>query len=335
MFNNIFEPIIIHFVESNDNINNNNEFFVDYRDLAKIIINIATFGKDVKILNENNEIILDFWNSIDNQLSEEFRNSINDIIIALMGNNHLNLDVFLQLPIFQGIVNNNQIQTDFRTHFNILYDKLIEYNNVDVEAIDFSDYNDNPDDLQLKSDDEEDQYNGEVGVKGISPKKNSIFSIIRKTEFKPNKLFEYLKINVENYIDNSKFFNKFMHKLHDNIDKIDNLPGFFVEKDKLTEKNNSFSTFSLIIKDLKYKKNDNEDDDEEDEENDETPLMIKLELIEYDGKNKETDKHNSNKKTFYLTFNYIVGDEIYHYYQYIKLFKEKAKKLLKEYFNKK
>ena len=127
-----------------------------------------------------------------------------------------------------------------------------------------------------------------------------------------------------------------MHELYNDIDKIKNLPNFFIEKDKLTEKENSFLTFSLCIKDLKYKKNDdNNDDDEEDEDKGENPLTIKLELIEYNDKSKESDNHNSNKNTFYIVFNYIDGGEINHYYQYIKLFKEKAKEILRKYFQKK
>ena len=107
MFNNDFEPIIIHFVDSSDNINNN-QYFVDYKNLAKIIINIITFGKTVEIICEKNKFQFKidtnsydkenkekFCNSLENQLSEEFNNNIINIIIELMENNHLNLDNIL------------------------------------------------------------------------------------------------------------------------------------------------------------------------------------------------------------------------------------------------
>jgi len=57
-------------------------------------------------------------------------------------------------------------------------------------------------------------------------------------------------------------------------------------------------------------------------------LIINLELIEFDDKSNDTN----NQKKFYLLFNYIQG-EILYYYQFLKLFKQKAREILNGYFS--
>ena len=65
------------------------------------------------------------------------------------------------------------------------------------------------------------------------------------------------------------------------------------------------------------------------EENEQT-LMINLELIQY----IDTNKKENDKDKFYLVFNYKSG-EISYYYHCVKFIKDKAKSILKSFFNEK
>ena len=64
-------------------------------------------------------------------------------------------------------------------------------------------------------------------------------------------------------------------------------------------------------------------------------LVINFELVKFKennkNENKENENINSNKEIFYLLFNFSQG-EISNYYHCVKIFKEKAKIILKSFF---
>lgn len=110
-----------------------------------------------------------------------------------------------------------------------------------------------------------------------------------------------------------------------------------------TQKDDNYLFFSVNIKTEENNNDEIIDDDEinnneekqdsnninynniiyENENNENEYLNIKIELLKY---SKITTDY---KEKYYLMFNYIDG-EIYDYYNYLKIIKEKAKKLLKK-----
>lgn len=327
MLNNAFEPIIIHFMESIDNINDINLFAKDYRDLAQILLNLMVV-KDVIIrkegnklkflLNRKNQTEKNFWNSISLEY-QEFE-EIKEIIYQLMDDN-LNVDNLLNS--LQNVGQNQQIQNEAHSYFQKLLEDIKNCKEgADYEKIDFFNCLGKPDDCNLQLFDKNNNNNN-YGMKECSDtSEEKICSIIRQTYFKPNRIFlEYLTIKAENLKEKSNFFKNYMKKLYLELCNINNFPGFFIEREKLTDE---YSSFYLDIKELENK---NCKDEETIENN---ILTINIELIEYiESINKEC-----NIRTFYLLFNYKEG-EIYYYYQYVKLFKKKAKEVLKELFDKK
>ena len=325
MLNNNFEPIIIHFKESVDGINDNNQYLIDYKGLAEILLILMSRGKYIKI-KENGRIKMNnmtlskeqLWKAIN--LEYHIRVNFKEIINALLGNNIINLNVLLQNSWLQGVAQNQAIETETRNYFNDLHILLNDAQNTsDNVEQDFSEYIGGPDnDISLFN-----NANNIGNMKGVPEntiENNFEKKEIRKTSFRPKGiLYEYLLIKLENYYDNSKFVNNYMLDLYYNIPNVVNLPGLTVEMDNSSDE--VFLSFDTIIKELKK-------DNKDDEETKEMPLIINLELIELDD-NIEMIK--SNKRYFYLLFNYIQG-EIYYYYQYVEIIKLKAREILKKLF---
>ena len=326
MFDNSFEPFIIHFIEANDNINNNLDFVEDNQALANILLILISDGLDVKIETKNNKLKFFnngkgipeelFWKYVGNP-SEDFK----DIIRSLMENNNINLSNLLQNPWFQGVVQNPQIIDRMREFFNTINQNLID-NRIDDIVYDFSEYIGN---TQINAKNFS-LFNDDINMKSISG--TNIIEIfekmeIRKTKFKPNGvLFNYLLLKLKNYNESSKFFNKFMLKLYSELPAIKSQEGFYINSE-LTSENCDFSylSFNLEIKEIIKEIDKNE------EENNYEHLIINLELIEFDDKSDDTN----NPKQFYLLFNYTQG-EILYYYQFLKLFKQKAREILNGFF---
>ena len=255
MLNNNFEPIIIHFKESVDGINDNNQYLIDYKGLAEILLILMSRGKYIKIKRENGRIKMNnmtlskeqLWKAIN--LEYHIRVNFKEIINALLGNNIINLNVLLQNSWLQGVAQNQAIETETRNYFNDLHILLNDAQNTsDNEEQDFSEYIGKPvNDISLFNY----VYNN-GNMKGVS--ENTIENIfekkeIRKTSFRlKGILYEYLFITLENYYDNSKFVNNYMLDLYCNIPNVVNLPGFTVEMDNSSD--GVFLSFDTIIKEL-------------------------------------------------------------------------------------
>ena len=95
--------------------------------------------------------------------------------------------------------------------------------------------------------------------------------------------------------------------------------------------------------DLDNDKDENSDNDKEEEccdflndddmscdDDDNEPLIIKVDLLQY---NNKLNLDNIYNDKYYLLFDYVQG-EIYDYYTYLKILKEKAKSLLSKTINK-
>ena len=133
-----------------------------------------------------------------------------------------------------------------------------------------------------------------------------------------------------------------MFKLYANLEHIEKLKELTIKNDK--PKEDSFLSFTININLIEGKNDNNDEDDElideeaiipdeavdENEEIDQT-LIINLELAKYKEKDMNEIQNNDNSDKFYLLFNYIQG-EISYYYHCVKIFKEKAKMILKSFF---
>ena len=230
----------------------------------------------------------------------------------------INLSNLLQNPWFQGVVQTPQIREGMRAFFNTINQNLID-NTIDDIEYEFSEYIGNTEiNTQNYS-----LFNDDINMKGISGTNISeIFKKmeIRKSKFKPNGvLFNYLLLKLKNYNRSSNFFNDFMLKLYSELPTIKSQEGFYINSE-LASQNCDFSylSFNLEIKEI----------DKNEQENYYEHLIINLELIEFDDKSNDTN----NQKKFYLLFNYIQG-EILYYYQFLKLFKQKAREILNGYFS--
>ena len=201
--------------------------------------------------------------------------------------------------------------------------------------------------IEEKNNEEENEsLFGKIGMK--SEEKKDLFKIfdnlsIRETKYKPmGNSYEYLTIEISNFNHDYSFLNKFMFKLYSNLEHIEKLKDFTIKNDK--PKEDSFLSFTININLIEGKNDNNDEDDElideeaiipdeavdENEEIDQT-LIINLELAKYKEKDMNEIQNNDNSDKFYLLFNYIQG-EISYYYHCVKIFKEKAKMILKSFF---
>lgn len=358
MMNNDFHPFIIHFKDANINGNNADNYDRDYLGLAKILVKMITNGRFYKLDYQKFNNVWDycmvdeigkahrldnkFWDyHFKNSISQEFRSFFK----LLISSNNLNINNFLTNQWFDGIDNNLEIEGLTRQHFTKIYGLIQdqkqgqeEFNN---ECFDMS---------NIGTTDEEDFENFSLmnnvysQPRSDSPKTNlDSFKelIIRTIKYKPTgNVYEYLRFEVSNYDLNSIFFAKLMSDLYKDIEKSD-LKNFNIGKESLEKKETSDLSFDVFVELIDDNDNLNEDekDDmykiipkkkvEEFKEN-EQALTINLEIAEYKGEKNE----NNYKGIFYLLFTYKQG-EISFYYLFVKLFKEKARLLLKNYLKKK
>ena len=346
MLNQTFDPIIIHFKDAVDNVNQNNEFNDDFESFAKILAKLITNGKFVNFeigINSQGKrcyMIRDlagrlqkltaFWTaaniSIPTRISTEFIKFFN----LLIKHNNLNFNILLKHPWLNGINHNQNIQNETRNYLSKLYGRIEENKKKTcIETINLSDV--------IKEEDQKEEnvsLYDKIGMKSDSEKTlNEIFSelSIRKIKFKPDGISnEYLIIEILNFNYDYSFLNKFMFKFYLILQNMEVFEGFTIKADK--PKENSFLSFTVNI-DLVEEQNSDEDEilDEDSkvpdyivDENDdnEQTLIMDLELVRY--------RDNQDNNEFYLLFNYKQG-EISYYYLLVKKFKEKAKSTLKSF----
>ena len=357
MLNQLFDPIIIHFKDASHGANENLNYKNDFKDLANILIQLMTNGKYCKIekgkKNKANKYmvtdqmggekdidILCKINIINSKtLPQEFANFVK----LLVETTNLNINHLLNHPWLNGINNNPTIQGTTRQLFRDIYEKsIINMDQTRTENINHQNY----------INEEENAGDDSLfpsGNRGGETEKDLLTKFlelnIQVTNFKPmGNSLEYLIIEISNY-NHDRFLNKFIYHLYLNIDQIEDLENFCVNKVMPNPNKNSYLSFDVSINKSNMKDDsdekqqndkdniasDDNNDDNDNNEDDDDELTINLELVEYREDINENIIHNYiNRDVFYLLFNYQKG-ELSYYYHFVKIFKEKAKQLLKDF----
>ena len=347
MLNQLFDPIIIHFKEAVDNVNQNNEFNNDFERLAKILGKLITNGNlanfeikyshgavrsyKIRALAGKPYSPNEFWTLYHHKTPDGISNEFRNFFDVLIRHNNLNFNILLNHPWLNGINNNQTIQDETRRQFTKIYNQMITNQNINY----FQRIN------QSEIIDEEDQNESKVSIYDNTGMKSetteSLFDkfsklSIREIKFKPMVIsHEFLEIEILNFNHDYSFLNKFMFKLYTNIKQMKDLEGFTIKMDELKS---SLLTFSVSIDLIEEENKSDEDEiieencivpdcvDDESDDIDQS-LIIDLELVKYRENNPDNNK-------FYLLFNYRQG-EICYYYLCVKKFKEKAKLALKSF----
>ena len=345
MFDNEFNPIIIHFTDAKRD--NNNNFREDFKGLGKTLAKLMTNGKFLNFEyyeKKNCYAITDnfkkkyrdkkFWS-----LYEDIPKEFIDFFNILMKERQINIDDLLNNKWLNSITKADdekfkKIENNHKKYFLERYKVLKDNENSEKEEIDINSMinttNNNSYNLSSLLD----------SCRSIETSKiNNISKLkIKEIDNEPKGIvFDYIEItiNLEDVIATSNFFYNYMLKLEEIIQNED--------KSKITiNYDEKYLAFSINVKTYDKKENDIIDDEinnneekqdynninnnnniYEDENNEDEYLEIKIELFKYD------QITNCYKEKYYLMFNYIEG-EIYDYYHYLKIIKEKAKNLLKK-----
>ena len=353
MFDDDFNPIIIHFSEATRNNTNYRKDFVGF---AVILGQLMTSGKMVSIKYEQKHfVIIDnlhhkkkdkaFW-ALNKNISPQF---INLFDLLVKSKKPLIIDDLLNNEWFNEIKNNDdnakKIEDDLKTYLNSRYEGILLLNQIKMPDVDINSIlnsqNSNEKSLfnlgSLNSDrsleyiEEDNHYNLEIKTINFEPK---------------GILFNYIEIN----------FNNIRHDVDDNLNIL--LIDFMNNLEKIINKNmkNNINSIEWDKEHLSFEVNfeeniiyddnlansdedsekdecneciqsNNEDNDSRNDEiiedKDDEPLILKVELYKHIGqKNFE-----SFEEKYYLMFNYTQGEiHIYHYF--MNIIKEKAKSLL-------
>lgn len=340
MLDNEFNPVIIHFSESN--LINDNNFQKDFEGLGLTLAKLMTSGKLKKwgynrkynifiIIDNSNRKIEEskFWKGLKNQIPLEFLDFFNSLVKS---KKPLNIDDLIKDKWLKGIKENEkEIEKSLKIFFLERNNKILNFdeqyrvvlNNIDINSILKIENNFN-DIKSMINDHRYQEYPNE---------KSYLFSLkIRKIYNEPKGfLFDYIEIifNLSDDWDKSNFFYYFMYNFQKIIQNMENVK-YKIDSDKYLSFNVTFEENIVdnqydeheINKSSEYIKNFDEQniifDDEDENEN----LEIKIELVNY------IQKNEIDNQKYYLIFNYNQG-EICDYYLYLNKIKEKAKSLLK------
>ena len=362
MFDDKFEPVIIHFSEATLKESKIKDTHEDSIGLAIILSKLITNGKfshfDSKEKGKSKYLIIydnigtplspkKFWFCFNDKISLDFQNFFKKLIQE----KYINFDELLNHPWLQQFNDDNEIQNLTKNYFKNIYDLYISNEKeFSAESHDFSNAifeEDKKDNLSIFS-----QY--ETDMKSVFAQ--NIYDIFSKmkiesTDFELKGIIsDYLLIQLSNYDKKCTFFVKFMYKLYTYFESIKNLEDFSisVEEPKPNDNSNENSYLSFDININKINNDNNienldeliddeyiipDDIDDVFEENEQT-LMINLELIQLNNINNKNSKLENDKDKFYLVFNYKVG-EISYYYHCVKIIKEKVKLILNSFFKEK
>ena len=361
MFDINFDPVIIHFSEGTMHENEITNNKVDLIGFAKILAKLITNGRfvdfKIKIKDSKKYLYLcdnarnlkspkKFWIPFGDSISEEFK----QFFISLLRNEYLNFNEILNDPWFNGINSDANIEEETRKYFSGIYEKnILNEKEFSTEKYDYSKVimtdNKSNEDLSLFS-----KFSHDMKSESVQ----NIFNIfselpIRETNFElKGMISEYLLIELSNYTNNNNnnFLVQIMFKLYSEFSEIKEFKDFTVSIEPAQPEENPYLSFDINLN--KNDENENEniicdedefiddedciisDDIEETFEDNEQTLMINLELIQLINNNKQKNKKDYKDK-FYLVFNYKQG-EISFYYHLVKIFKEKAKSILKSFF---
>ena len=347
MFDSECNPIIIHFTDARrDNYNN---FSEDFRGLGKTLAKLMTNGRFLNFEyyeKKNCFVITDntkkkyrdskFWHIYGKDIPQEFIHFFN----ILMKEREINIDDLLNNNWLNSIpksgVEKINLEDKYKNYFKERYKTLKEFEDGEKEEIDIN---------SIINTSNNNSFNTSIldFCRSIIDNTNKIDEIsklkIQEIDYKPEGIvFDFIEISIslDEIKDISNFLYTYMLKLEEIIQNIDTT--------KIsTQKDDNYLFFSVNIKTEENNNDEIIDDDEinnneekqdsnninynnfiyENENNENEYLNIKIELLKY---SKITTDY---KEKYYLMFNYIDG-EIYDYYNYLKIIKEKAKKLLKK-----
>lgn len=343
MFDNDYNPIIIHFSEAFRITNNN--FKKDYLGLAKTIGKLMTSGqlKDIRYYSEKKCFLFEdnfkrissgkkFWIPFEGKISEEFLDFLN---ILIKSKRTLNIDDLLNNPWLQ-IINDKDKRTEIENNCKKYFQKI--YNNMlDIQRNEFTEFNissiinipkgNNSLDNQLinahRSIDISENYNYKLEIKKINNEPKGV-------------LFDFIQIIVNSNNDCEKpyFIYNFLFDLEENIKKIENTnisidyPEQYLSI-SVTFKENINNEINICEECCDEDMIIFDEEEENDINNEKDDLEIKIDLLKYN-QNNEVDLYQDK---YYLMFNYIQGD-ICDYYYYLNIIKKKAKLLLNNIINK-
>ena len=354
IFDNDFNPIVIHFSEAKRN--NNGNFIDDFKGLGKILAKLMTNGKfqnyefykkkkcyviidnAKKMYNAKN-----YWKFYGNNENIVIPQEFIDLFNILMSNKPINIDDLINSQWLYSIVSNTKqfkiIENNCKKYFYNRYNNILEFEKQYREEI--NDIN------SMINTTNNNLFNFSSLLDSCRSIDTSKINDISKLKIKEINnevngiLFDYIEIiiNLDDYRDISSIFYNYMLKLEEIIQNLDKTK-INIEYDekylsftiniKMEEKNNYEIMDDEINNEEKQDynniNNNNIINDDnfiyEDENNENENLEIKVELL------KCCQKTDCFVEKYYLMFNCVEG-EICDYYHYLKIFLEKAKKLLK------
>ena len=357
-----FDPVIIHFSEGTMNINEITNNKVDLMGFAKILAKLITNGKfiDYKIKTKNSKRYLylcdnaknekcpkKFWIPFGDSISQEFKDFFN----LLFKHEYINFNEILNHSWFHGIHADANLENETRRYFSKIYEAhILTEEEVSTEKYDYSNVimTDNKcnEDTSLFS-----KFKHDMKSESCQSIFNTFSELpIRQTQFEfRGMISEYLLIELSNYTNNNNdFLIQIISKLYSEFSEIKEIDDFIVSVEPAQTEENPYLSFDINLNKKNENDNDNEniicneeefddedciisDDIEEGFEENEQAIMLNLELIQFIDNNKNINKKDFYKDKFYLVFNYKQG-EISFYYRFVKIFKEKAKSILKSFF---
>ena len=363
MFDNDFNPIIIHFGEAS--LIYNNKFNKDFIGLGIVLAKLITSGQFTsykydknkkrfvfiyKLGGPNKKGILEesqFWKIFESnnniKVSKEFKQFF-DILVK--SKNALNIDDLLKNEWLKDIINNQkEIEHKLKEEFEANYNEIIKSKRQDTQVLDIYSI------LNLENNEDNSLINPRKRGNKINFDRNRSLDEeeegakyqnknLKLIEYEPKDIqFNYIEINIEDneilYLD---ALEKFMIDLQNSIQKFE-----FGEKiDINIEQDYKSWAFSVSFEEEEINEEDKIEENIEEEtdaisddiyDSDSIPLIIIIELCELIKKQNETYPKDSLDKKYYLMFNYIQGD-VSDFYEYLKVLKNISKELLKHYIKK-
>ena len=353
MFDNDFNPIIIHFNDAS--LIHDNIFKRDFVGLGIVLAKLITsgyfsvYGFDkksqkyvfkCKLNRSNKKDILEenkFWNlfeEINNiKISNEFKKFFE---LLVKSKNQLNIDELINNEWLKDIINNkNELEKELKEEFQTNYNAIMKSKSEDTYNLDINSILDIPQ-TQNNDDSSNSLINECLGI-GEKEKVSAINSIrsledeeimnyenkfIKTIKNEPKDIqFNYIEINVE---ENNNLYIKALDK-------------FMMDLQKKIKEFKYEQTFDIIVDpDVKYwafsvsfEENDiNQESEEEEIEliyediNDSNliPLIISIELYKLEKEQKDIDLIKPLNQKYYLMFNYIQGN-VEDFYEYLKIIK--------------
>ena len=360
MFDNDFNPIIIHFSEAS--LINNKNFNKDFIGLGIVLAKLMTSGKFISYKYDKNKKrfvfihklggtkkkgVLEesqFWEifEINNniKISKEFKQFF-DILVK--SKNALNIDDLLNNEFLKDIINNQEeIETKLKKDFEADYNEIVKSKEQDKQEIDiYSILNlDNTEDNSLVNPRKRGNKTSFDRIRSLEEKEGNLYEHkdLKSIKCEPKGIqFNYIEINIK---DNEILYLDALEKLM--IDLENNIREFKYEKDIDINIEHDAKNWAFCIafeeKEIDEENNieDNIDNIEEEtdaisedlNDNELIPLVIKIELFELEKDEKLTHSMNPIDRKYYLMFNYIQGD-ISDFYEYLKIIKNISIRLLK------